>query len=228
MNKFTEYDKKHFQTELNLTLSLRHPLIVTCIGYSHHENIFYIVTEYIKNKSLKQILDNKEIKLTNINKISFCIDIAKSIWYLHSRKPQILHRDLKSSNCLVTDNFTIKLCDFGIGKVLIDNNQTNTKSTLFWMAPESILHDVFTEKSDIFSMSILFWEIWYRDTVPYKGVNETCFLFEEKLKETRPKLDDSISKEVNDLIKNCWEYDPNNRPSIKNVVLRLEDIKKIM
>ena len=215
-------------SELSLLISLRHPRIVSFVGFCHIENRFLIITEYMKNKSLKHILDNKSIEISLLDKINFSLDIAKAIWYLHSRNPPVLHRDLKSSNCLVSADLTIKLCDFGLSKIFVDKHQTETKSNIYWMSPESILNDIYTEKSDIYSLSILLWEIFHRNTNPYKGINETCFLFENQLKEIRLTFDTCLPEEIKNLIVKCWNFEATNRPSIKEIVCELERIKVLI
>ena len=111
------------------------------------------------------------------------IDIAQGMSYLHSKTPPIiLHRDLKSDNCLVTAALSVKLCDFGISKVLPRNStepsvagggavpssplyleeHTKTLGTVPWMAPEFINDKLFTAKSDVYSFGIVLWEIFTR------------------------------------------------------------------
>ena len=207
-------------------MSLRHPNIVTYIGNCYHKNDLYIITEYMEKSSLKRVLDNKKIELSFKDQLKICLDISLGIYYIHSRKPKVLHRDLKSSNCLVDRNLTVKLCDFGLSKIYENNNQqTNSSSTMFWMAPEFILKQTFTEKSDIYSLGILIWEIITRDTIPYKGINEINFLFydEEKLK-IRPKFPDNINIEIRKLIEACWNHEPTNRPDIAFIIESLEVI----
>jgi serine/threonine protein kinase len=227
LEKFEEIDKKHFISEISLLLNLRHPLIVNFIGICQvNTNKFQIVTEYMKLKSLKHVLENRQIELTDKTKVNFCLDIAIALWYLHSRSPAVLHRDIKSSNCLVSDDLRIKLCDLGLSKVYLGRRRTETKSNTYWMSPESLLHDVYSEKSDIYSLGILFWEIMHRKTVPYDGLNETCFLFESQLKEIRPKIDVNILPKMKDLMVQCWQFEEDKRPFINEIVSKLESIKE--
>ena len=158
-------------------------------------------------------------------KINICLDIAISLLYLHSRKPKVLHRDLKSANCLVDKNNKIKLCDFGLSKTINGNSNRNylTKSisTFQWMAPEYLQKGIFTEKSDIYSLGILFWEIFSKDTTPYKNVEENYFLLGEifpKKYPKRPEFSVNIHPEIRQLIEICWEEDPDKRPEIETIV----------
>jgi len=180
----------------------------------------------MENKSLKYVLENKKIQLTMIDMLNMCLDISLAIYYLHTRTPLVLHRDLKSSNCLVDKNNKVKLCDFGLSKIYENSErQTNSSSTCFWMAPEFIVDRIFNEKSDIYSLGILFWEIFMRDTIPYKGMNELTFLLGDiEVLRKRPLIPDNFDKEIRALIEACWNMDFNKRPNIKNVVEILEEL----
>ena len=94
-------------------MSLRHPNIVTFIGKCEFKNQYLILTEYLEKKALKNILDKKSISLSKLDLLKMSFDIARAVYYLHTRKPQVFHRDLKSSNCLVDDYYRVQLCDFG-------------------------------------------------------------------------------------------------------------------
>jgi len=67
----------------------------------------------MERKSLKSVLEDKTIKLSFVDLLKMCLDVAIAVYYLHTRKPPVFHRDLKSSNCLVDINMKVKLCDFG-------------------------------------------------------------------------------------------------------------------
>lgn len=225
MKLLNKHYKKNFISELELLINLNHPKIVQFIGIYLEGNYFSIVSQYMKNKSLKDVLETKSIKLKESQLISFCLESAIGIWYMHSRNPPVLHRDLKSSNCLIDENFKLKLCDFGLSKVFNDEcKRTHSKSNPYWMSPESLLEGIYTEKSDIYSLGIMFWEIMHRDTIPYKKINETCFYFEENLKILRPKIEDSVNKKMSELIQKCWQFESHLRPSINEVYIHLNEI----
>lgn len=80
--------------------------------------------------------------------------------YIHRMK--IIHRDLKSANCLVSKHWTVKICDFGLSKFMTDSPITDSSAagTPEWMAPEVIRSEPFTEKCDIYSLGIIIWELY--------------------------------------------------------------------
>jgi serine/threonine protein kinase len=221
-------------------MSLRHPHIVTFIGTCVEKKEFFIVTEYLEKKSLKSVIENKKIPLTTLDKLKICQDVAIGILYLHSRKPQVFHRDLKSSNCLVDSNMRVKICDFGLSKIYEElklkikdspniNNpdfyQTNCTGTSFWMAPEFITDNLFTDRADIYAFGILIWEIMMRDPVPYKNISEMAFLCgDNEVLKLRPEIPKELDEDIKDLMQKCWHQDFKERPEIFNVVSRLEKL----
>ena len=214
---------------MNLLMSLRHPNIVTFIGTCVDSGIFYVVTEYMEKKSLKSVLENKNYDLSLYDKLKICLDIALAVCYLHMRKPQVFHRDLKSSNCLVDFGNKVKLCDFGLSKTYEEfylkqvNYKTNTTSTCFWMAPEFILDNIFTDKADIYAFGILCWEIMMRDTIPYKNIAEVTFLCgDPDILKLRPFIPDDFDRDVRAMIEWCWHADYKLRPDINTVINEIE------
>ena len=91
--------------------------------------------------------------------LSWCLQCALGVEYLHSLKPKaLIHRDLKSPNLLLVDRgLTLKICDFGTAcdKQTI---MTNNKGSAAWMAPEVFEGNTYTEKCDVFSWGIVMWE----------------------------------------------------------------------
>lgn len=83
----------------------------------------------------------------------------RGLMCIHRMK--IVHRDLKSANCLVDKHWTVKICDFGLSRIMTDENMKDTSSagTPEWMAPELIRNKPFTEKCDIFSLGVIMWEL---------------------------------------------------------------------
>ena len=84
---------------------------------------------------------------------------------------KIVHRDLKSANCLVDKHSTVKICDFGLSRVMIDGplRDNSSAGTPEWMAPELIRNEPFTEKCDIFSLGVIIWELCTLNR-PWEGI----------------------------------------------------------
>jgi len=153
---------------MKLLEQIRHPNIILLLGIIIEQpNTIGIVMEYMENQSLSLVLSNSKIALDEKQKIETALQVAQAMYYLHTCNPPIIHRDLKSSNCLVDEYFRIKLCDFGISKIRRDqqNYSTKTVGTYQYMAPETISKSIYTTKTDVYSFGILLWEIWTRKVV---------------------------------------------------------------
>jgi serine/threonine protein kinase len=150
---------------MKLLEQIRHPNIILLLGIIIEQpNTIGIVMEYMENKSLSLVLNSSKIVLNEVQKVGIALQVAQAMHYLHTCNPPIIHRDLKSGNCLVDEYFRVKLCDFGISKVRKDqqNYSTKTVSTYQYMAPETISKSIYTTKTDVYAFGILLWEIWTR------------------------------------------------------------------
>lgn len=146
---------------------LRHPNIVLFLGACTKPPNLGLVLEFCSRGSLWSVLQNHDINLNWEDRRKIALDTAKGVFYLHSFKPPILHRDLKSLNLLLDDSFRTKLIDFGWTRKL-DKIMTGKIGTYQWMAPEVISSQNYTEKADVFSFSIILWEIASREP-PYRS-----------------------------------------------------------
>lgn len=90
---------------------------------------------------------------------------------MHIHRMKIIHRDVKSANCLVDKHWTVKVCDFGLSRIVTDSPMRDSSSagTPEWMAPELIRSEPFTEKCDIFSLGVIMWELCTLNR-PWEGV----------------------------------------------------------
>ena len=94
---------------------------------------------------------------------------TRGLMCMHRLK--IVHRDLKSANCLVNKYWTVKICDFGLSQIMSDSamNDNSPAGTPEWMAPELIRNEPFTKKCDIFSFGVIMWELCTLSR-PWEGI----------------------------------------------------------
>ena len=160
--------------------------------------------------------------MEDIERINLALEIAQGINYLHSFKPPILHRDLKSLNILLDKNYVCKIADFGWAK-LRDNHMTKLRGTFQWMAPEVITNEYYTEKADVYSFGIILWEFWSRDP-PYKGVKAKDVAKKVRANKTyRPIIPNDVPKEIAELMECCWDADPDKRPTFLEIINFLDE-----
>lgn len=121
--------------EVEIISDLKHPNIVLYMGMCITASRYTLITEYMENGSLYDQLHQKKKKFTEVEKIEIAYEIVKGMVYLHNMK-KILHRDLKSSNVLIGEDWNqVKLCDFGLSAQKKKQKKHKRVGTYQWMAP---------------------------------------------------------------------------------------------
>ncbi|KAF8633837.1 hypothetical protein AX15_001214 [Amanita polypyramis BW_CC] len=225
--------------ELKLLGGFDHPNIVRFLGVSIPENTretpVMIVSELCSNGDLFDYIRN--VNAPSLHKILvMMLDIARGLEYLHLRKPSVIHRDCKSSNILITAKGAAKIADFGLAKVK-QSTRSMVRSlvgTVNWQAPELWhAHPKYNHKVDVFSCAMVYWEMlqWHLQKAnrkfPWEGMNEHAIYEIVGTKRQRPSvagLRKQWCHEIVDLIEHMWMHDPQDRPTISEVVQVLEDL----
>jgi len=182
---------------------------------------YSIVMEYLEKGSLYHILkDTKEILPWNPIRWKIAIDITHGLNYLHSK--EILHRDLKSPNVLIDNEYRAKICDFGLAKIKLESSSTSTISknklgTTRWRAPELCIRKTAPNKiSDIYSLGMILWEISSRQIPFADALDESIVVtfLKDGEKEDIPK---DCPKQYRPIIEYCWN-EAVQRPSAEQLV----------
>jgi len=214
-----------FYKEVNIMRALRHPNVLQFLGACTNPPDICIVMEYMPNGSLFKILHDETIKLELSLLKRMMIDAAKGMNYLHKSNPMIIHRDLKSHNLLVDENWKVKVCDFGLSKILENQSDLNTMTacgTPSWTAPEILRNEKYTEKADVYSFGIVLWECVTRQD-PYAGMPPFQVVLAVGNKNLRPRTPDDCPGVWQALIVDCWSETPDTRPNFDNIMTRLEE-----
>eukprot|EP01105_Mastigella_eilhardi_P010724 TRINITY_DN2495_c0_g1_i11.p1 TRINITY_DN2495_c0_g1~~TRINITY_DN2495_c0_g1_i11.p1 ORF type:complete len:808 (+),score=89.13 TRINITY_DN2495_c0_g1_i11:2-2425(+) len=124
-----------FQQEIEVAKTLRHPNCLLFMGYARTAEHLFIVTEYMPQGSLADVLANGAFYLSYDMMVNIAHDIALGMNFLHTNDPPILHRDLKSANLLLASNFSCKIADFGL-TVFSGTVKNELLGSLLWTAPE--------------------------------------------------------------------------------------------
>ncbi|GAV82192.1 Pkinase domain-containing protein [Cephalotus follicularis] len=156
--------EREFQNEVDLLSKILHPNIITILGYSIQDETRFIVYELMQNGSLEYQLHGPShgAALTWYMRMKIALDTARALEYLHEHcNPQVIHRDLKSSNILLDSNFKAKLSDFGLAVADGGQNKNNIKlsGTLGYVAPEYLLDGKLTDKSDVYAFGVVLLEL---------------------------------------------------------------------
>ena len=217
-------EQKNFFDEMNMLASLRHPNIINLFGgYLNETKRACLVLELANRGTLTSILHDNPNELTINRKYQIILQISRALSYLHSFEPPIIHRDLKPDNILISGDWTVKLADFGLARKLA-HTMTGLQGTVKWMAPEVLSNGPYSEKADIYSFSLIIWEILHEE----RFFEE--FKFNSQLEvqvvnhDLRPPLQNTITVEMKKLIEDCWNPNPCNRPPASEVTKRLSEL----
>ncbi|KAL0304163.1 UNVERIFIED_CONTAM: LRR receptor-like serine/threonine-protein kinase ERL1 [Sesamum radiatum] len=164
---YTQYphDSREFETELETIGSIRHRNVVSLHGYSFSPMGNLLFYDYMENGSLWDLLHgpSKKVKLDWETRLKVAVGAAQGLSYLHHDcNPRIIHRDVKSSNILLDENFEAHLSDFGIAKCLPTaktHASTYVLGTIGYIDPEYATTSWLTEKSDVYSFGIVLLEL---------------------------------------------------------------------
>ncbi|BFZ10308.1 hypothetical protein BsWGS_13345 [Bradybaena similaris] len=216
----TESEKKAFMQELKQLSRVNHPNIVRLYG-ACREHPVCLVMEYAEGGSLYNVLhgSGQQPDYTAAHALSWCLQCAKGVEYLHNMKPKALvHRDLKPPNLLLIMGGTVlKICDFGTA-CDVQTHMTNNKGSAAWMAPEVFEGSNYSEKCDVFSWGIILWEVLTRRK-PFDEIGGPAFRIMWAVHSgRRPPPIQNLPKPLETLMARCWSGNPPERPSMTEVV----------
>ncbi|XP_019756658.1 guanylate cyclase 32E isoform X2 [Dendroctonus ponderosae] len=244
---------REMKKELKLMRDLRHDNLIAFIGACTDPPNICIVTEYCTRGSLKDILENEDVKLDNMFIASLVGDILRGMIYLHE-SPIRFHGALNSANCLVDSRWVVKLSDFGLREFKKGSDDFSLKDParirekcykLLYRAPELLrLQDSFlakdqpmgTQKGDIYSFGIILFELHNRHgpfgDLPFSPgeILNKVIHCSNPASPFRPPLDklENSCDFVKDCLKECWMEGPEERPDFKSIRTKLRPLRKGM
>uniref|UniRef100_A0A0E0KJM6 non-specific serine/threonine protein kinase n=1 Tax=Oryza punctata TaxID=4537 RepID=A0A0E0KJM6_ORYPU len=156
--------EREFQAEVDIISRVHHRHLVSLVGYCIAGARRVLVYEFVPNKTLEFHLHGKGLPVMPWpTRLRIALGSAKGLAYLHEDcHPRIIHRDIKSANILLDNNFEAKVADFGLAKLTSDNNthvSTRVMGTFGYLAPEYASSGKLTEKSDVFSYGVMLLEL---------------------------------------------------------------------
>uniref|UniRef100_A0A7N6C176 Mitogen-activated protein kinase kinase kinase 7 n=1 Tax=Anabas testudineus TaxID=64144 RepID=A0A7N6C176_ANATE len=208
----SENERNAFLVELRQLSRVNHPNIVKLYGSC--DNPVCLVMEYAECGSLYNLLHSADPQAhyTASHAMSWCLQCAQGVAYLHAMKPKaLIHRDLKPPNLLLVARGTVlKICDFGTA-CDIQTCMTNNKGSAAWMAPEVFEGSNYSEKCDVFSWGIILWEVITRKK-PFDEIGGSAFCIMWAVhRGTRPPLIRDLPEPIETLMTRCWDK--------KNIIL---------
>ncbi|KHN78389.1 Tyrosine-protein kinase Fer, partial [Toxocara canis] len=215
---------KEMMHEARLMRHYDHDNVVRIYGVAVDREPLMILIELVKGGSILGDLRKRHGTITNEEKLNnMVLGSAKGIAYLHSKG--CIHRDIAARNVLYTNKKVAKISDFGMsregGKYRM---RRCMKVPIKWTAPETITSFTYSLKTDVFSFSILTWEVFSNGKDPYKGMTNTAVkkMVIAGFRMEIPECPEGVSN----LIEHCWEQNPDTRWSMDEAVAELERIAK--
>ncbi|XP_061346769.1 probable LRR receptor-like serine/threonine-protein kinase At1g06840 isoform X2 [Gastrolobium bilobum] len=232
-----------FRTEIHLLSRVHHRNLVSLIGYCDEKGEQMLVYEYMPNGTLRDHLSvHSKEPLSFPMRLKMAIGSAKGLLYLHTEAdPPIFHRDVKASNILLDSKFTAKVADFGLSRLApvpdIEGNlpghvSTVVKGTPGYLDPEYFLTHKLTDKSDVYSLGVVFLELVTGRPPIFHGENiirqvtvafQSGGIFSVVDKRMGSYPSECLGKFLTLALK-CCENAPDERPKMAEVVRELENI----
>jgi len=194
--------------EPRLLAALDHPNIVGILTAERVDGVFFIVMEYIKGESLEAVLD-REKSLDTARALAYAVQILMGVDHAH--QAQILHRDLRPANVLVSESGAVKVADFGTSRLLEKSHATTVIGSPPYMAPEQFQGRAVLA-SDIYSVGVMLYQM-LTGTLPYFSPNPAQIERMVALGRcTPPKIRNSqIPREISDIVMKALAAEVNDR-----------------
>eukprot|EP01087_Luapelamoeba_hula_P009632 TRINITY_DN2508_c0_g1_i1.p1 TRINITY_DN2508_c0_g1~~TRINITY_DN2508_c0_g1_i1.p1 ORF type:complete len:918 (-),score=147.73 TRINITY_DN2508_c0_g1_i1:27-2780(-) len=231
-------EMENFKKELDIMRQLQSEHVVRFFGACVDPHVCLVI-DFCSRGSLYHVLQLKNANMNWPSAFMLAEGMMRGILALHSWKPTIVHRDLKSLNLLVDENWDVKVCDFGLSRFTDGGNMSTLgklRGTFAYCAPEVYFGERFSLKSDVYSAGVVLWEIMMRTLTgeyarPYAEYRHLVFDFQIIIqtakKALRPTIPATCPAPFANLIRRCWDGEADNRPESPEILAELENMKRI-
>uniref|UniRef100_A0A669Q9E5 Tyrosine-protein kinase Mer n=1 Tax=Phasianus colchicus TaxID=9054 RepID=A0A669Q9E5_PHACC len=235
LDNFSHREIEEFLSEAACMKDFDHPNVIKLLGVcielsSQQIPKPMVVLPFMKYGDLHSFLLRSRLEMAPQfvplqTLLKFMVDIALGMEYLSSR--QFLHRDLAARNCMLRDDMTVCVADFGLSKKIYSGDYYRqgriAKMPVKWIAIESLADRVYTTKSDVWAFGVTMWEIATRGMTPYPGV-QNHEIYEYLFHGQRLKKPENCLDELYDIMSSCWRAEPADRPTFSQLKVHLEKL----
>ena len=219
---------KRFSIEAQAAASITHPNIVSVFDVGHEGNLYYIVMELVQGKTLKDIIIEEAGPLPWKWSVSIAIQIASALEVAH--KNDIVHRDIKPHNIIITEDGIAKVTDFGIAKAVSNSTITafgTTIGSVHYFSPEHAKGGYTDSKSDLYSLGVVLYEM-LTGHVPFDADTPVSVALKHMQEEPVAPIEKNpnIPTAVNDIILKAMRKDTNLR--YQNATQMLNDLNRAL
>ncbi|KFQ98594.1 Tyrosine-protein kinase ITK/TSK [Nipponia nippon] len=218
--------EEDFIEEAKVLMKLSHPKLVQLYGVCFENTPICLVFEFMENGCLSDYLRSQRGSFSKETLLGMCQDVCEGMAYLEQNS--VIHRDLAARNCLVGESHVVKVSDFGMSRIVLDDQYTSSTGTKFpvkWSAPEVFSYSNYSTKSDVWSFGVLMWEVFSEGKIPYE--NRTNAEVVEEINAGfrlyKPKL---ASKAIYEVMSHCWRMRKDDRPSFSVLLYQLSEISE--
>ncbi|KAH8740658.1 protein kinase [Cryptosporidium ryanae] len=215
---------REFYSELTIVSRIRHPNVTLFLGVVLSP-LYCLVTELVPCGSLFDLLHIKNETLTSTQLLKISREICYGMAYLHENG--VLHCDLKSSNILLSNNYDVKIGDFGLSTLIESPLETRKMlgciGTHHWMAPEILRGEGFTKSADVYSFGMILWEMLAKK-IPNEELTVNHIIASVGYGNRRPNLPKDIPSTLKIIICKTWAKNVYKRPSFKQLARIFEQL----
>mmetsp|Transcript_9763 Transcript_9763/g.17622 ORF Transcript_9763/g.17622 Transcript_9763/m.17622 type:complete len:660 (+) Transcript_9763:59-2038(+) len=222
----TEEQLRNLEREINTYRTLDHPCIVKYIGCVLENPNLAILTEYLPNGNVFDLLYTHRVSLQAAYRLKIASQVALALCYMHSCDPILIHRDLKTQNLVLDAEYNAKLCDFG-KTISLDNTavvlQQDKGGSPRYTAPECFQPTAYvTEKVDIWSLGCCLIEV-FGGPLPYEDIPQMAHVLHVMQTQREPPMVPSwFVPRVRPILARCFDFSPQSRPAVFEVQLVLK------
>ncbi|XP_008281206.1 tyrosine-protein kinase Mer isoform X2 [Stegastes partitus] len=235
LDSFSQREIEEFLNEAACMKDFNHPNVIRLLGVclevgAGHFPKPMVILPFMKYGDLHSFLlrsrlGESPVFLPTQTLLKFMVDIALGMEYLSGRN--FLHRDLAARNCMLRDDMTVCVADFGLSKKIYSGDYYRqgriAKMPVKWIAVESLADRVFTVKSDVWAFGVTMWEIATRGMTPYPGV-QNHEIYDHLVEGHRLKQPTDCLDELYEIMYSCWRADPLDRPFFPQLREMLEKV----
>ncbi|RHZ84593.1 hypothetical protein Glove_79g42 [Diversispora epigaea] len=205
-------NKIEFLQEFKNQLKFRGEKVIAIYGITKNptKNEYMIVMDYAFCGSLRNLLNLNFSKLTLNDKIEILLTIVNRLTKIH--KMGLMHKDLHSGNIVNQTSIECYITDFGLCKPVMENDPEKIYGVIPYMAPEILSRGEYTQASDIYSFGMVMLEV-LTSYPPYYNIPHNANLVMNIFKGLKPEIKCEIPQSLKEIMENCWNFEPLNRPT---------------